>query len=392
LRNKTLHTPAVFDITASDLTSTPSKTSFMYKACQPSWGINDKILNATKAQVQYLKTSVSNTTNATVITVPDSCANMSKSNAYMMEGGECLYSFPKGEFAGIDDPENEDKTKGFTLTYVSNENCTSDASKKFTFTINAVCDRNGTEKTTGYKKNVCNAEITHTGKEACAALSFNIDDFFTAIGPFLGIILLVFGTAMTFAGNKLLLLAFAALIFLGVTGATFMVVYNLFLSNATMGVYVTVAIISSILGGVAAYFSQKFAKAWATTLLAAWAGFVAISFLVKLVGIYNQYATFTLTIIGTGLAAYFGRKLDKHIKSFGTAFIGSYLLIRGIGVYAGGYPSESAIAKQTEAGNVAEYNPLVWAYFAGFIFFIVAGTFVQFKYLKKEDDKGDAFE
>jgi hypothetical protein len=108
---------------------------------------------------------------------------------------------------------------------------------------------------------------------------------------------------------------------------------------------------------------------------------------VQLKNVYLRYACIVAGAVGAG---FLGKKLDKHIKSFGTALIGSYLLIRGLGNYGalGKYPSESRLEAQAANGNL-NYDTSVWAYIATFVFFVVAGSYVQLKHIKSEDTKKD---
>ena len=89
--------------------------------------MKEKVLNASN-QASYV-TVQDSTLNQTNITIDDSC---SKSNsAYFMQGGKCVYTFETPDFTGIKNnsgvSEASDKTKGFRVTYTSNENCTDDA-------------------------------------------------------------------------------------------------------------------------------------------------------------------------------------------------------------------------------------------------------------------------
>jgi hypothetical protein len=122
LRSKKLHTPAVYNITTGSETST-----FMFKACQPAWAVDQRALNATGDQL--IKNVTASTSNSTVYNdVPKSCAG--KANAFIMTGGECIYSFSDADFTGIaNETDDNDSTKGFALTYKSKERCTSDANK-----------------------------------------------------------------------------------------------------------------------------------------------------------------------------------------------------------------------------------------------------------------------
>ena len=388
-REKSKSLPAYVDMTDS---SDGFNSTFMYKACS-SWTMKDKVLTSSnQAKAVSVYDSKLNQTN---VTIDDGCDT--KSSAYYMEDGKCVYTFKRPDFTGIKNTSSElNTTKGFKVTYTSNEPCTKDATKKFTFTINQICNPGKEKEDSDFGSGDCEAEMTYKGKNGCSTIDLSkFMKFFDKFAKFGGIILIGSGLVMTFAGAKFLLLVFTCLVGFAVTGIFSLVVYNLFLSPDTeQGVFLTIFVIAALLGIAAGYFSKKFAKAWATTLLAVWVGFIAASMLAKLLGIYNQYASTTIAILGAVGAGVLGKKLDKHIKSFGTAFIGAYLLIRGIGTYAGGYPSEAEIAKQAEEGNVEEYNPYVWLYFLGFVAFAVGGSFVQLKYLRaeEEDKKEDAFE
>lgn len=122
LRSMKLHTPAVYNITSGD-----DKSTFMFKACQPEWSVNQRALNATVDQL-ILNTTATNSTNKVYNAMPKSCAG--KANAFLMTEGECIYTFSDANFTGIaNETDDSDSTKGFQLTYKSKERCTNDASK-----------------------------------------------------------------------------------------------------------------------------------------------------------------------------------------------------------------------------------------------------------------------
>ena len=47
-----------------------------------------------------------------------------------------------------------------------------------------------------------------------------------------------------------------------------------------------------------------------------------------------------------------GRKYNQGIKKFGTAIIGSFILVRGVSLYVGNFPSEFAQGKVNSALNL----------------------------------------
>ena len=71
-----------------------------------------------------------------------------------------------------------------------------------------------------------------------------------------------------------------------------------------------------------------------------------------------------------------GRKYNQGIKKFGTAIIGSFILVRGVSMYVGNFPSEFAQGKvnaalDTENGSVL-YCTL--GYLVGFVLLAFIGA------------------
>jgi len=69
-------------------------------------------------------------------------------------------------------------------------------------------------------------------------------------------------------------------------------------------------------------------------------------------------------------------KLFNPAVILGTAFIGSYLLMRGIGMYAGGFQNEYTIVSEIESGTAANILWTTYAYLAGMIVVFIIGSFV----------------
>ena len=143
------------------------------------------------------------------------------------------YSFLSGNFNSTYD-ETTDKYDGWTLTYASQENCgTTDEPKPFVMTVNGICQEPAKDaKTTAgvwsdYKlANECSASVTYTGKAGCVA--FNGNAVWDAIKPFTGVILILVGGLMTFAGAKFLFQLVSAVVTLVVTIVFYLTVSNLF--------------------------------------------------------------------------------------------------------------------------------------------------------------------
>jgi len=56
----------------------------------------------------------------------------------------------------------------------------------------------------------------------------------------------------------------------------------------------------------------------------------------------------------TILATFLSWKFEQQALIFGTAFMGSYSFIRGVSVFAGGFPNEMTLFSELVAGQEAQ--------------------------------------
>uniref|UniRef100_A0A7S3ISL7 Transmembrane protein 198 n=1 Tax=Strombidium inclinatum TaxID=197538 RepID=A0A7S3ISL7_9SPIT len=200
----------------------------------------------------------------------------------------------------------------------------------------------------------------------------------------IGVILIVIGLAFTFVGAKFLIIGFSALVFLLSGGIAFLLFYNL-LPLSSPNVAQVVSFLAAIaIGFGSAWCSYKFAQDWAVPLLAAWGGIVTALILANLLHVTSSTVELILVIVGAGVFGYLGKKMNRFIRCLGTAFVGSFLLMRGIACYAGGYPSE---ASQFDPEDIKE-NAATLAYMVGLIVTTVVGTLVQL-YIFRDENKDD---
>ena len=192
------------------------------------------------------------------------------------------------------------------------------------------------------------------------------------------------GLAFTFAGAKFLIQGFSALVFLLTTSIVFLIGYNLLPLTSSMGLLVGVFLLAALIGIAVAYFSFKFAQDWAVCLLAAWGGIVLALIICKIVGVTSPTVELVVVIVGALVCGYLGKQMNKFIRSLGTAFVGAFLLVRGIAFYAGGYPDE---VDQFNPEEVKE-NTAVLAYLIGLIVTTIVGTLVQL-YVFRDEGKDD---
>lgn len=91
--------------------------------------------------------------------------------------------------------------------------------------------------------------------------------------------------------------------------------------------------------------------------------------------ILPKWLVFFIILGITGSAYIFGIKFKEQVQAYGTAFVGSALLVQGSGHFIGKFP-------QFDGTNV-EFSETSGAYFVSFLVLTAAGFTVQYKFNKK---------
>lgn len=129
---------------------------------------------------------------------------------------------------------------------------------------------------------------------------------------------------------------------------------------------------------------MKFRK-YGVAIFAGWGG-VMLGFVVCTTFIVrNKYAYWAI-VAGCAIALFLvALKVEKTVIIMLTAFIGSYALVRGVSLYAGGFPSETELHKELESGIISWDNfPKEYYIYLGSI---VALTVVSAIYQQKTNQK-----
>ena len=164
--------------------------------------------------------------------------------------------------------------------------------------------------------------------------------------------------------------------FIGIIAISFALAYNFGIIKVqdknVLGYLIGTLIFGIILGVVAAFLLAKFAKHYAVPLLAGWTG-ATITFMVLAPTRLSSILKVVIMLVAVGLFVYFGRKFNRQIKAFGTAIIGSGMLMYGIGTFAGGFPDLfQATDQKIEGFN--DVNASYLGYFFGFVASSAVGT------------------
>ncbi|CAD8108782.1 unnamed protein product [Paramecium sonneborni] len=107
---------------------------------------------------------------------------------------------------------------------------------------------------------------------------------------------------------------------------------------------------------------------------------------------HPMYLTMTLIMLISGLI--FGFLACKFLNIFGigtTALTGSYLFIKPIGWFAGGYPNEMYLVKRTFYGFDKQINFRFYLYFSSIMVLTIGSVFFQYRQLRKRMSMDEMF-
>ena len=98
--------------------------------------------------------------------------------------------------------------------------------------------------------------------------------------------------------------------------------------------------------------------------------------------------------------AYLGYTYKRGIKKFGTAIIGSFLLIRGASMYFWNFPSEfNSVGSFKDGSMTNEFRPTTprcfttqYGYLIAFVAITIAGEVFKFTKIQDDDEGKDKFD
>jgi len=143
-----------------------------------------------------------------------------------------------------------------------------------------------------------------------------------------------------------------------------------------------------IIGIVVGYFMVKKRK-WGIALMGAFGGVILGLLITTMVGpAISNDIFFYLIVIGFGILAFIiTLYTEKAVIIVTTSFIGSYLIIRGIAMYAGGFPNETELHAMAKDGFIdwKTFPKVFYAYLAGIIILSVLSGVFQWKQNKDKE-------
>jgi len=140
------------------------------------------------------------------------------------------------------------------------------------------------------------------------------------------------------------------------------------------GIVVGCAIIGIILG-----LALTRARKLGIAALAAWGG-VTLGLLITTTFVLESvYAKWGIMIACALILAYAAFKVEKIVIMTLTGIIGSYMVVRGISLYAGGFPDEMNLQEEIKQGAITwdDFPKTFYAYLAGIAVCAIVGIIFQ---------------
>lgn len=218
-----------------------------------------------------------------------------------------------------------------------------------------------------------------TGKDACA--SYDLNAFFQFIQDYnwlFAIILICIGLPFCFMGRKF----FSCIVFvvgIMITVALVMILfYATFLdSNTEIWVFWTV-LSCSILGGIGVGFVLFKCQKLGAACIAGWGGFLG-GLIINTTFMFAASSSAVFWIINVScalVAAALAFCFYFPVVISVTSFAGSYMFIRGISLFAGGYPNEFTLINELEEGVIPHMEWWFYLYLGFIMAFTVLGMIV----------------
>jgi len=209
---------------------------------------------------------------------------------------------------------------------------------------------------------------------------FNMSKFFAFMQKYYylwGAVAIVIGIFLAFFGNKFV----NAVIYIMGTLACFLIIsvlfFDIFMKDVKKQWIQWVIIVLVFIGAnIVGFILVKFRK-WGIAALAGWGG-VMIGFMITTTFVIKNQGAYWSIVIGCGLASgVTAFVIEKHTIMFLTSFSGSYFLIRGISLYAGGFPNEIELHKEIEQGAVTweTFDKSFYGYLFGIIALTIIATY-----------------
>ena len=274
-----------------------------------------------------------------------------------------------------------------------------DDSKRVIFEIKCDDSTNMTKVETNSSINDPELTFTFSSIHACPQADFyDIYRIIVEKKYIFGSALILIGLFELFLGQKLV----TATIFIFSAAIVVLFVFVFFFQFILPGgvnetVFWFVLAIAIIVGLVLGYFVAKYKDKFFGIIMGALLGYIIGQILYNLalnrININQTALQIIVYVLCIGVCIALSILLFNIVTIFATALIGAYVVIRGISIFAGGFPNETTIADLVKNEETEQLKNLltwiVYLYLGGWVILFVIGLVVQIKIFAadKEEEK-----
>jgi len=277
--------------------------------------------------------------------------------------------------------------------------CGADATKNYTVAMSLTCDWTTDRGVVNWNQNfdptLCDIAISGSSIEACPQINmYVLMDFLETYKWLIGTVMILVGIFELFFGVKLVKFTTFLISAIAVTSIVSLFFVEFIVPKGSNPNIIWVVLgIGIVLGLVLGYFLSKSYKVF-VGLFGGYIGYLfgtlLYTFAISRID-WNQTALYWIIILSMIiiclLLSYF---FADFIMITCTSFIGGYLTVRGISLYAGGFPNEQVIKDLMDKDEYDEISKVLnWAaylYLSAWIILFIVGIVVQSK-MNKEKDK-----
>lgn len=211
------------------------------------------------------------------------------------------------------------------------------------------------------------------------------------------IVLMAFGVFNCLLGKRLVKFTTVSLIVFIITLLVLIFSQYILPSGCAEWIIWVMLAVGLLLGGTAGYFIWKYNDKVIAFVCGGVAGFFVGQFLFSMFGNripadgMAMYWVFIVVSIGILIVVAFIFK--KAIIIFTTSFIGSYCFIRGISLFAGGFPDETTVIDMRNKEEEEQFSDLltwkVYVYLASIVILTILSIIAQYKINKDQKDEDE---
>jgi len=272
-----------------------------------------------------------------------------------------------------------------------------DQSRKYGFQLKLICNsKEGKQEWMHRVDDPCTISIQWEHPAGCPFIRVNsLWAFFDRYRIYITPTIIIWGLFFLIVGGyfvktSIFIISFSTVIFI-VTALlyAFVISYN---AEEWIGWIILPA--AAIVGVITGYFTWSFLRI-GIILIGLWAGATLGALLFQSVfylATSEVWMLWSLMIVGGLLCAVATLKFYNLVMIIGTSIIGAFLLIRGIGVFAGGYPNEFQLHNEIISGNMKNMPWTVYVYVAAVFVTTALSVLWKIKRLKLYKGKKEAYD